>query len=203
MYFKECPKNQCGELDNEKISQIEDFYNKKYKTFPHCQLLVDFVCRVDKTFLSLLAAGLTSYSINIITSFISFDHGSDALGGFYGTVSSLFALSFTVFTWLFTAKVIAVHDQSEHNLLTITRPVSKKFLNKARDNLRFYECYKNQVKIICYMLLGVLFLILSVLCLIFKSACINFFSALSSGFNRANGAIDEEAVCSIFGGMRL
>lgn len=203
MYYKDCPSNQCGELGKEEYRQIKNFYNQKYKRWLPCQILVDFVCKIDKTFISLLAAGLTSYSINIITSFICFDHSSDALGSYYGAVLSLFALSFTIFIWLFTAQVISVHDQSERNLLILTGSVSRDFLDKARDNLRLYEFYKNQKKIICYMILGVVFLLLSVLCLIFKPACISFFSTLSSDSNSENKTVDACIVHIVMGGIWL
>lgn len=201
MYYKNCPSNQCGELGKEEYRQIKNFYNQKYKRWLPCQILVDIVCKANETFLSLLAAGLTSYSINIVTSFICFDHNSDALGSCYGAVLSFFSLIFTVFIWLFTAQVIAIHDQSERNLLTISGSVSRNFLDKARDNLRFYECYKNQARIICYMIFGIVSLLLSVLCLIFKANCISFFSALLSGNKLANEAVDADIAYRIIGGM--
>ena len=125
MYYKKCPQNQFGELDHQKYKQIEVFYNQKYKQWLPYQILFDIVCTVNETFISLLAAGLTSYSINIVTSFICFDHSSNALGTCYGAVLSFFSLIFTVFMWLFTAKVIAVHDQSERSLLTKSESVSR------------------------------------------------------------------------------
>ena len=203
MYYKKCPQNQFGELDHQKYKQIEVFYNQKYKQWLPYQILFDIVCTVNETFISLLAAGLTSYSINIVTSFICFDHSSDALGTCYGAVVSFFSLIFTVFMWLFTAKVIDVHDQSERSLLTISESTSRNFLDKARDNLRFYECYKNQARIICYMILGVVSLLLSILCLIFKSTCISFFSALLSGNKLVNETVDANIAYRIIGGMWL
>ncbi len=203
MYYKKCPQNQFGELDHQKYKQIEVFYNQKYKRWLPYQILFDIVCTVNETFISLLAAGLTSYSINIVTSFICFDHSSSALGTCYGAVLSFFSLIFTVFMWLFTAKVIAVHDQSERSLLTKSESVSRNFLDKARDNLRFYECYKNQAMFKCYIIFGVIFLLLTVLCQIFKSTCISLISALLSGNNLANGTVDENTLYNIIGGMWL
>ena len=67
LFFEECPKQQCNELDNESFKMMEYFYNSSYKSSFVNKIIFDIAFSADRTLLNFIDVIFTSFSFNLST----------------------------------------------------------------------------------------------------------------------------------------
>lgn len=171
-FFEKCPTLQYDELSKETYNKIEEFYTDTYMKSSFCRIIIDVVCSMDKTLITLIAGILTGLSVNLATNFIYLDGSVTEAELIFRFLQFIFACSSNVYVIRFTAKVVYIHECGEKYFSS--ELFSKKLLETARKNLMFSACIDNIKCLERFILRGGICIIITWLTLLFRISCINW-----------------------------
>ena len=169
-FFEECPKQQCKELDDQAFEEIKAFYNDSYKSSCVYRKIFDVACSVDKTLLTFIAGILTSFSINLATSFIKLEEIYSGSEFIFHILQFAFTVGFSIYTIRFAAKVINIQECGEKYFPS--QKISKELINKAQKNVMFYACMNNENYLKKFIFRGGMCITIVIVSMIFRSICV-------------------------------
>lgn len=182
LFFEECPKRQCNELNDEIFKRMEEFYEYSYKSSFIHRIIIDMVCSLDRTLLTLIVGSMTSLSINLATGFIDLEKVNFNAEFIFRICQFVFALGFNFCTICFTTKVINIQEYGEEYYPE--QKISKDIIIKSQKNVMFNACIENEKKLKRFLLLGGACIIVVILSVPFRSVCIKEINQIMLLFGR-------------------
>lgn len=170
LFFEECPKQQCNELDNESFKIMEYFYNSSYKSSFVNKIIFDIACSADRTLLTLIVGSLTSLSINLATSVIDLEEIHYNVEFVFRIIQFIFAVGFNIYTICFTARVINIQECGDKYYPN--QKISDNLIFEAKKNVMFKKCMENENKLKKFLFLAGICITVVILSVPFKTICI-------------------------------